>query len=442
MKKTISLIALLLSAATLLCACGDTIPESSDTAETEEIEAAYECEIVKNGETQYKIVRADAAGDDLIQGCIALRRAIKEKLGAEMAIETDFELPTFDKSQRSEYEILVGDTNREESAEVKSTLGYLDWAIKLVGKRIVIVGGSAEATLAALNDFIECDIDGDELVIYSDYESTCTCEYEVQNAAIDGIPLGQYSIVYGTGLRNYAVELAKRLGEKTGFVMPICADSTEKAEHEIVISSKKRETLKTYAGIDDYGIDVRDGSVYISGGSSTAVAMGCAALVELIEDGACTASALTLSYVLPDRQEYINDISKLSMRWALEFEPEDWLLDFNEKYAAMIDPEGRMISCIHRGDSNYYPENSIEGYISAIRMGADMLEIDPRLTKDGVFVIMHDATLIRMTDYGTKAGKNGLPTSPNIEDWTYAQLQQLNLKTGHGGDTVAGTYMA
>ena len=87
----------------------------------------------------------------------------------------------------------------------------------------------------------------------------------------------------------------------------------------------------------------------------------------------------------------------------------------------------------------YYPENSIEGIISAIMMGADMVEIDPRLTKDGVFILLHDATLSRTTNAEEFVGKNGFPNSYDVSAWTYEQLQQLNLKVGSGGNTAALT---
>lgn len=91
------------------------------------------------------------------------------------------------------------------------------------------------------------------------------------------------------------------------------------------------------------------------------------------------------------------------------------------------------MSSAHRGDLVYYPENSIEGIISAIMMGCDMVEVDPRLTKDGVFVLIHDATLTRTTNHRELAGRNGLPMSDKVADWTYDQLMQLNLKEGKGG---------
>lgn len=52
----------------------------------------------------------------------------------------------------------------------------------------------------------------------------------------------------------------------------------------------------------------------------------------------------------------------------------------------------------HRGDTEKYNENSVEGVEGAFRGGATHVEIDLRLTADGEIVIMHDATLDRTTN--------------------------------------------
>ncbi|MFA6844493.1 MAG: glycerophosphodiester phosphodiesterase [Sphaerochaetaceae bacterium] len=52
----------------------------------------------------------------------------------------------------------------------------------------------------------------------------------------------------------------------------------------------------------------------------------------------------------------------------------------------------------HRGDSKHYPENTLSAFISAAKMGVDVIETDVHLSKDGVLVIWHDPTLERNTD--------------------------------------------
>lgn len=49
------------------------------------------------------------------------------------------------------------------------------------------------------------------------------------------------------------------------------------------------------------------------------------------------------------------------------------------------------------------------------------------MTKDGVVVLMHDETLEDTTDWSEKAGKNGLPASNKVSDWTLEELRQLRL---------------
>jgi glycerophosphoryl diester phosphodiesterase len=51
----------------------------------------------------------------------------------------------------------------------------------------------------------------------------------------------------------------------------------------------------------------------------------------------------------------------------------------------------------HRGSSSLYPENTLTAFTAAAADGSPVLEMDVRLTRDGVPVIMHDATVTRVT---------------------------------------------
>ena len=253
-------------------------------------------------------------------------------------------------------------------------------------------------------------------------------------------PLSDFTVVYGESYEATAKELAARLGAVCGATLSVKPQSEATGNHEIVIGNANAS--EGY-GMDDFNIaQVQNAdSIAIGGGSTYATDTACARFAKLFtpEKYHYEYSDLTIAYSLPDRQEYINDFSKLALHWEFYHETPEWMLDFDEKYAAYNDVDGRLMSCLHRGEMVYYPENSAEGLISAVMLGGDMVEIDPRVTKDGVFVLLHDATLTRTTDFAEKAGKNGLPESPNVCDWTYEQLQQLNLKMGTGGDGAAVT---
>ena len=47
----------------------------------------------------------------------------------------------------------------------------------------------------------------------------------------------------------------------------------------------------------------------------------------------------------------------------------------------------------HRGASGYYPDNSLDAFEHAAELGADMVELDVRETKDGKLVVFHDAAI-------------------------------------------------
>lgn len=60
--------------------------------------------------------------------------------------------------------------------------------------------------------------------------------------------------------------------------------------------------------------------------------------------------------------------------------------------------EPRKINIAHRGASAYVPEHTLAAYTLAIEQGADFVEPDLVVTKDGVLVCLHDITLERTTD--------------------------------------------
>lgn len=79
----------------------------------------------------------------------------------------------------------------------------------------------------------------------------------------------------------------------------------------------------------------------------------------------------------------------------------------------------------HRGDRESYPENTLAAFESAIAKGADALELDVFLTRDGALVVHHDYVLGR-----TMEG------SGYIGDFTLAELKKLGTGAWYGPDFV------
>ncbi len=70
----------------------------------------------------------------------------------------------------------------------------------------------------------------------------------------------------------------------------------------------------------------------------------------------------------------------------------------------------------HRGEPVRHPENTLPAFEAAIAAGADAVELDIRLSADGVLVVSHDPDLQRTA--GTRA---------NVCDLTVEQLRRLNV---------------
>lgn len=58
----------------------------------------------------------------------------------------------------------------------------------------------------------------------------------------------------------------------------------------------------------------------------------------------------------------------------------------------------------HRGAAAIAPENTLAGVMAGVATGAPFIEVDVRMTEDGVLVLMHDSTVDRTTDGSGKVG--------------------------------------
>ncbi len=86
---------------------------------------------------------------------------------------------------------------------------------------------------------------------------------------------------------------------------------------------------------------------------------------------------------------------------------------------------GAILVSGHRGGREPgFPENSLEGFQNVLNQMPAFFEIDPRLTKDSVIVLMHDETLDRTT---TGRGR--------LRDFTWEEIKKFRLKDSDGNVT-------
>jgi glycerophosphoryl diester phosphodiesterase len=82
----------------------------------------------------------------------------------------------------------------------------------------------------------------------------------------------------------------------------------------------------------------------------------------------------------------------------------------------------------HRGSSAAYPENTLPAFEAAVEEGADVVELDVRLTADGVPVVLHDL------DVSTTTDGRGV-----VHEMTLAEVKRLDASRGRGPRTEVPT---
>ena len=83
------------------------------------------------------------------------------------------------------------------------------------------------------------------------------------------------------------------------------------------------------------------------------------------------------------------------------------------------------VNYAHRGASTYTPENTFLAFYTGMYMGANGIETDVQMTKDGVLVLFHDDTITRLT------GQEG-----RISDFTLEELQQFTFEKHGQADKI------
>ncbi|MEU7106725.1 glycerophosphodiester phosphodiesterase [Streptomyces stramineus] len=96
---------------------------------------------------------------------------------------------------------------------------------------------------------------------------------------------------------------------------------------------------------------------------------------------------------------------------------------------------GAFAAVAHRGDPYVCRENTLASVRSALRAGADAVEIDVRLTRDGVPVLLHDATLERL--WGHDRPLAAL-TADELRGLTGGRVPTLREALALGGTGTAG----
>lgn len=97
------------------------------------------------------------------------------------------------------------------------------------------------------------------------------------------------------------------------------------------------------------------------------------------------------------------------------------------------------LAIAHRGGTGLWPENTLEAFEHAIGLGADGLELDLHMTREGILVVHHDDRLKPEIARGPE-GAWLQPPTPKLRELTWAELQQYDVGRLRPGSSYAAQH--
>ncbi len=264
MKKIVSLLLALLMVGAVLVSCNppatpdDTTPSDSTPSDTpEETPGATEeilPPIIPEDEVSLELIKGYVAKAKIVypQGDLAML-SVATKLRMSFIQNTTVQFDLIDdeaaKYDENTVEIVLGDTNRPETATLKKYLGYNDYGVAVVGKKLVIAahhaGNVEEALTVAENIMFKNLVEKNNLSVSSNSNYVTSKYYQyAKNRKLLGNSYGVYNIVLPEDCKYYeylfAIKLQHFVGNKTGRILDIVYDSEPATDYEILIGKTNR----------------------------------------------------------------------------------------------------------------------------------------------------------------------------------------------------------
>ena len=173
---------------------------------------------------------------------------LKTKIGVTMESVSDEALP----EPTDMPEILIGETNREESKLATAKLRSGEYTIEYnkETKNVVIAGGSASALGTAIDTFFKKNIENNKryLAVPNTYSVEKFLDFPIQSVTIDGVPLQEYTVVYPKGadsVTKYAAQnLVDYVQNNMGVKLAMNDDGKAEKQYEILIGTTNRSESK------------------------------------------------------------------------------------------------------------------------------------------------------------------------------------------------------
>ena len=281
--RILSLCLALLMVASLLAAC-----KPAEEPEPEP-EGPNTWNIITEGITEYVIVRDYKASNEIIDAVNSMVTSIKLNIGADVTIKECFnDLEDEPLDVETEKEILVGMTNREESAQALNGMRSRDYTISMHGEKLIIGGGGDSGTVTAITKFLNDYVaeqgnrfavkqgEMQNLVITTKNSITETGKYSYSSTQMAGVRVDSFSLIYPKNTSNsndckiFAETLSDHISKECGFELKVYKDTRYWCDYEILIGDTIRtdDDLVKSLGPDEYYIKLVKTEVTYEDGST------------------------------------------------------------------------------------------------------------------------------------------------------------------------------
>lgn len=190
--------------------------------------------------SKYTLIRPENTTSELKTACSKAYASIQESTNAQFADFKDDWLNTRKDEKPGEFEILVGNTNRDETKKVYKALEGATFAISFVNNKLVIVGANDSLTIKGLEYFV------------SFYASKTAGDGKISLAAKDdgmvylSQPASMISIAKD-GVINFKVVFSEDLDSKYSSN----PEDNDRTDIEVEWAKNIRQTIMTLTNIDD-----------------------------------------------------------------------------------------------------------------------------------------------------------------------------------------------
>ena len=274
-KSTVCLILAVLMVVSLSACAGARVPASIDD----------------EGYFAYAVTRSANPSSEEEMAAKELRLKLKDTFDCKISINKDEAVEDF----KGNYEILIGDTNREESAVAKQRLMdnhvncASDFIIKVIGEKICIQATNDEMIPLAEKWFEQTFCESVEAWsnLTKNYEFIYSPDIAPLNNTVAGMDLSNFTIVLPRKtsiLHGIIVDEYITLYDQHDYVLKEAEDFDAEAEYEILIGDCDRPASKsvTVEG-DNYVIKVVGKKLVIKGGNHLATWRGFKAFLDEVK---------------------------------------------------------------------------------------------------------------------------------------------------------------